>query len=126
MVYCQESAFARGRRKITIYQLGENAKIQLNITSNCDCEVQCNESGLLNTAVKTIYRPQSHAFVGKGVADFGLEFINHDLQASGLKYTQYLLILVYDANVSMYQIVNVKFPPICQMVLVFYLGRSDW
>ncbi|KAL2889115.1 protein kinase-like domain [Ceratocystis lukuohia] len=112
------------KHPISLSQLVAIVKAQLNTNLDSDCEVQHTKSGLFSILVKLTAHPYGYTFVGKGVVNFALPFIQHELKVyDRLRPVQGDIVPVCLGHVPMQQRLNVGFWPIRQMLLLSYAGE---
>ncbi|PHH54459.1 hypothetical protein CFIMG_002894RAa [Ceratocystis fimbriata CBS 114723] len=112
------------KHPISLSQLVAIVKAQLNTNLDSDCEVQHTKAGLFGILVKLTAHPYGYTFVGKGVVNFALPFIQHELKVyDRLRPVQGDIVPVCLGHVPMQQRLNVGFRPIRQMLLLSYAGE---
>ncbi|KAL2884611.1 hypothetical protein HOO65_100015 [Ceratocystis lukuohia] len=118
------SASVHEKHQISLSQLVDIVKAQLDTNLDSDCEVQPNKSGLLGILVKLTAHPYGYTFVGKGMLNLALPFIRHELKVyDQLRPVQGEVVPVCLGHVSMQQTLNYGFRPIRQMLLLSYAGE---
>ncbi|KAL2885205.1 hypothetical protein HOO65_080155 [Ceratocystis lukuohia] len=129
-LHCKEPSFESSsasvhkKHQISLSQLVDIVKAQLDTNLDSDCEVQPNKSGLLGILVKLTAHPYGYTFVGKGMLNLALPFIRHELKVyDQLRPVQGEVVPVCLGHVSMQQTLNYGFQPIRQMLLLSYAGE---
>ncbi|KAL2887652.1 hypothetical protein HOO65_050773 [Ceratocystis lukuohia] len=129
-LHCKEPSFESSsasvhkKHQISLSQLVDIVKAQLDTNLDSDCEVQPNKSGLLGILVKLTAHPYGYTFVGKGMLNLALPFIRHELKVYyQLRPVQGEVVPVCLGHVSMQQTLNYGFQPIRQMLLLSYAGE---
>ncbi|PHH49213.1 hypothetical protein CFIMG_007873RA00001c [Ceratocystis fimbriata CBS 114723] len=112
------------KHPISLPQLVDIVKAQLDTNLDSDCEVQPDKYGLLGILLKLTAHPYGYTFVGKGMMNLALPFIRHELKVyDQLRPVQGDVVPVCLGHVSMQQTLNYEFRPIRQVLLLSYAGE---